>query len=458
MPFYLSTQNQKETYALETLLILIGIVPKEIVVLHAGNKNEQNTIKQRYARVVFLKPQRNDLEFSCESTIIENILFLKSNILDIICLVLGQQAHDQFHMLEILRARSKASTNKCNFRWGVAFLDRSTERIKLIMEKFFKSRSIAWDQLNPWDRPVICLTHDVDSIKGKSFFRYLFWLGYAALHINPVLFRNSIKKIKYFMSLPEDPHFSFLPFAGLEERYGFKSTFFLMSLPFFLGKEGRRYSLNNAKLRLACRDLSQRGWEIGIHPTRKSHKNEAALRIEKDRLLSFLDIPGARLGVRNHYLKASFPETWRIQENVGILYDSSVGFSSRPGFPAGTCRPYQPFDLINNRSIDLWELPLSLMDGSVSGTTDEIVNTCKEIAEECFRRKGVFVLLWHSNRFHPSEYPEFEKAYRKICEYFAYRGCTGFTAREIVDKYAKYCEIMKQSIKIFPQNEITESQ
>jgi len=450
MSYYISANTAKDYYALERLCIFMGVFPQKTVRLLIGNENDLVYTDAKDTAVFFYHADDRFPDVKTETTIKNNKLFLNTNIINLIHRSLGQPNHDQ--NVNVCEAFSNSTSNHTYQKLPIAFLDQCCQEIKLTLIDFFNSQGIAWEQFKPWDRPVICLTHDVDSIKGKSFFRYAYWIARAAGNLNPQKIRDVLGKINDFISQNYDPHFSFLQFADMEEKNGFKSTFFLMSLLFSLGSEGRRYSIYNRKLRLVCKELIRRGWEIGLHPSRKSHKSERALKWEKNRLLSSLDMPDTNLGVRNHYLKTYFPDTWLIQEQIGIRYDSSVGFRDRPGFAAGTCRPYQPFDLTTNRLIDIWELPLCLMDGTITGNSNEIVNACIKIAEECFKHEGVFVLLWHTNRFHHSEYPQHSKAYPRILEYFSSRGCIGLTGGEIINQYKQYSENMRRFIKTDERN------
>jgi len=249
------------------------------------------------------------------------------------------------------------------------------------------------------------------------------------------------------MRLASDPHFSFQTFYEIEKYCGFKSTFFIMSLPFFLGREGRRYSLHRSDLKEVLLKLSKSGWEIGLHPSRVTHLSKTKLKNEWDRLSDFMGDGMIPIGVRNHYLKASFPETWRIQEELGIQYDSSLGWPDFPGFRSGTARPFKPFDYELNRRLDVWELPLIVMDGTLNGSTDDMVKTCKDMAEEAFMHNTPFTLLWHTDRISSAEYSDFSTAYTQMLQYFKENDCLGLTVAEVIKTYQVYFDKMAKHRK-----------
>lgn len=88
------------------------------------------------------------------------------------------------------------------------------------------------------------------------------------------------------------------------------------------------------------------------------------LQLEKNRLEEIIgrDV----LGCRQHLLRFEVPTTWRIQEKAGFVYDTTLSFADHDGFRCGICLPSEPYDLVENRILSLWEIPLTVMDGYTS--------------------------------------------------------------------------------------------
>lgn len=109
---------------------------------------------------------------------------------------------------------------------------------------------------------------------------------------------------------------------------------------------------------------------------------------------------GCELGGRQHLLRW-WPGTWADWEACGLAYDSTVGFSDLPGFRAGTCHPYRPWLIEENREADLLEIPLVLMEGTLFDYMRLPLNECLEAFDRLLRRceavGGVFTLLWHNS-------------------------------------------------------------
>jgi hypothetical protein len=70
---------------------------------------------------------------------------------------------------------------------------------------------------------------------------------------------------------------------------------------------------------------------------------------------------------RQHYLRYSTPETWRIWDKFGMKIDSSLSFASHEGFRAGTGDSFRVFDVIQRQKLNLMEMPLVIMDVTLVG-------------------------------------------------------------------------------------------
>ena len=78
-----------------------------------------------------------------------------------------------------------------------------------------------------------------------------------------------------------------------------------------------------------------------------------------------------------------------------------MGFADREGFRCGTSHPFRPFDVEQDREIDVLEVPLIAMDATLRHyrkLTPEATRTrLLELAGACRRVGGTFTLLWHNS-------------------------------------------------------------
>jgi len=149
-------------------------------------------------------------------------------------------------------------------------------------------------------------------------------------------------------------------------------------------------------------------------------------------------------GCRQHYLRFRVPHTWRIQEQLGILYDTSMTFADHAGFRCGYCLPFRPFDLLENRVLNLWELPLTVMEGSLQNkdyqklSPEQAYEQIVSLIEAVRKQSGIFVLLWHNSALDKSgEWAGWRNVYQQAINYAHQDGTFCRTGREIIECWGR---------------------
>jgi hypothetical protein len=179
--------------------------------------------------------------------------------------------------------------------------------------------------------------------------------------------------------------------------------------PFDSGYDPRLDSIRNV-----IHWLQEHNVENGVHPGYSTFHCPDELQVELQILRSVLG--EQQLGGRQHYLRWS-PETWIDWENCGLAYDSSVGYADRVGFRAGTCVPYRPWLLSENREARLLEIPLLVMDtcllDSMRVRGDEPLNVVSRLINKCRVVGGVFTFLCHNTTL---RHPSFARQYEQILD------------------------------------------
>jgi hypothetical protein len=172
------------------------------------------------------------------------------------------------------------------------------------------------------------------------------------------------------------------------------------------------YDLSTKSIHDVVARLKNEGVEMGVHPSYYTFNDPHRLGDEVEHICEVID--ANRVGGRQHFLRWH-PRTWHDWEKCGLAYDSTVGFSDRLGFRAGTCVPYRPWSLELNREIDLLEIPLQAMDVTLAyymrKTPGEAVALLLQCAERCKIVGGVFTLLWHNRSLLD---PNYGRAYQTV--------------------------------------------
>ena len=284
---------------------------------------------------------------------------------------------------------------------------------------------------------AICLTHDVDSIRKYRIYPPLWTIGRSILRHTDLRKAFAIT-IDYLRAKSgRDPYDNFDYIMDLEDKHRLKSSFYFMA-----GgntKHDTGYSIDDLYVNSLIRTLQERNFEVGLHSSFDSYNNFWLLNFEKEELERVME--GYVLGGRQHYLRWKTPDTWRILEKVGLKYDTTLSFADHEGFRCGICFPYKPFDVVENRILNIWELPLAVMDGSLFDyqnlTPEEGFQRIKSLIDTTKKYNGLFVLLWHNSSLDSLRLPGWFETYERIMEYIGKLDVFNDTAQGIVDWWKK---------------------
>ncbi|MCL4870652.1 MAG: polysaccharide deacetylase family protein [Anaerolineae bacterium] len=245
---------------------------------------------------------------------------------------------------------------------------------------------------------AVAITRDIDSLRW-----YLpFSLKALVSQTIKGQFAKSFNSIKNFLFskgyLGRDPYDNFERIYNWEKGLGIRSSIYVMSSSLTGDSNYHISELFNDPY-FTC--MLDEGWEIGFHPGFRTYIDEAAFLEEKDKLVNLLNQPV--YGGRQHGLRFRTPYTWRLWEDANFKYDSTIGYAEREGFKSGICTPYRPFDILENRPMNLWELPLTVMECTLDKYRFLDMPTIQDVFTRLFQvtkqKRGVFVLLWHNSYF-----------------------------------------------------------
>ena len=212
-------------------------------------------------------------------------------------------------------------------------------------------------------------SHDVDNPRKYSLIskKRILKNCLRTIFINPfeVFYFLFLKNI--FFSQRLDPYDNFKWIINISEKYNLKNEFYFMSSS-INWRFDTGYKINNPKIIKLIKELKQKGHNIGLHPCYDSDLNDLSLERQLETLKNLLSknqIKQEKIGLRMHYLRFFHPRTSFKCVASQIAYDSSLGYSSIPGFRCGTCKEFTLFDVLRNKTMNLRERPLILMESSL---------------------------------------------------------------------------------------------
>lgn len=257
---------------------------------------------------------------------------------------------------------------------------------------------------------ALCLTHDVD----RPYKRWHQSLYYA-------LNERSVGHLRSLFSR-SNPYWQFEEVMELEADFGVRSGFYFLSDPNLLTDRGPsdwfdpenwvqhlgRYDVEDDAMTDVIRRLDEGGWEVGLHGSYHSAVDPQQLRLEKDRLEAVLGHPVR--GGRQHYMRMERPDTWQIQSDQGLAYDSTLGSSTDYGFQDN-------YALIEPLDESFHVFPLTLMEQTLPdpGTDPEAAwAVCERLLSEAIDNKAIMTVLWHPRFFNETEFPGYRELYRRL--------------------------------------------
>jgi hypothetical protein len=238
-------------------------------------------------------------------------------------------------------------------------------------------------------------TIDIDNAyayREKGFVRTL---GGYARALKDLDITDLKERTKVFFGRMQDPYDTYDHQLALQKQYGFESIYF-----FLLGDYGvndKNVPVHSRKFQSLIKSLCDHAG-IGIHPSFGSNKKPAKLKTEINRLSHIVNAEVTRS--RQHFLILNFPYTFRNLIEADITDDYTMGFAGRVGFRAGTCTPFNFYDLDMEVETKLRLHPFAVMDATLKYymkvAPQNALGEIKPIIDEIKKVNGTFYSLWHN--------------------------------------------------------------
>lgn len=230
-------------------------------------------------------------------------------------------------------------------------------------------------------------------------------------------FKKALKIPGIMLRLVNDPFDSYYFLDTVHREANVRPVFF-----FLLEGTGNIMSVfETMALRRLIKSLA--GYvDMGVHPSAASNQRPELIVKEKTELEEILVYNVIRS--RQHYLRVHLPKTYQNLVKAGIKHDHSMGFSSQPGFRAGTCTPFNWFDLSENEETTLRVYPFAVMELTLRQYQKQnpavALATLKQLCDRVRNVNGLFITLWHNeNLCETGVWKGWRQVYQDIVEYAA---------------------------------------
>lgn len=257
---------------------------------------------------------------------------------------------------------------------------------------------------------ALFLSHDVDVVRKWTVKRSVYELMLATKKM--LLLKGASSFTETLTSIINamkgmDPYWMFDELLFMENGHGFKSTWFFAPL----GEKYKErensfdpvYHRKASQITSMIRRIVDSDCEFALHGTRRAYMETDILREQIDSYESRL---GFKIhGVRHHYLMFRHGRTLEAVSRAGLMYDTTLGFSDRPGFRNGIAAPFFPFPYGHDAD-KIVEIPLNFMDGVFLHAEDGIEGASRRITESYIFAKaagGLFTALVHPGNMDKKE-------------------------------------------------------
>lgn len=273
--------------------------------------------------------------------------------------------------------------------------------------------------VSPWGEHAFacCLTHDIDFI--DKYMSIGHWARRMAADVflrrDPGMLLRRLCNGEWSRRKGGCFRNDFRWLIETEKRLGVSATYFFL----VTGHAALTGGYSPAETEDMIRQVEEEGLEAGLHAGQGTACDLERMREEKQRFDAI--VAADTYGVRQHFLDFVEPETWRIQAELGFLYDSSYGQTDRTGVFHGRKYPFRPKDRETGEELGIWEIPLTVMDVTLARyqkmTPTEGLAVMKSLVREIRQSNGVMSILWHNSSLDDVDWRGWRDVYLKILDY-----------------------------------------
>jgi hypothetical protein len=302
-----------------------------------------------------------------------------------------------------------------------------------------------WDAGKGGAGHAVALTHDLDNLwrwTARGFAAAGYRSARAVRHGNGDALRRELGDLGDWLTrhLPRrtDPFWTFPQLLGGEDVRGVSSTFFVIARHTHR-TDGNQPETYRKRIPQALALLQRHGREIGLHGNDSDRLGLDPL--SDDRNLLARRARSEVYGIRYHYLRCLYHETLPLLEEACFSYDTSLAFAEHEGFRCGCSFPFRPYHVRDERPLDLVELPLALMDGTLqephyrgldAGAAERAAGA---VLDKVRRSGGAVSILWHNNRFDRRVSRGYDGVYWRLTERALEQGAWATSAGAVVARW-----------------------
>jgi hypothetical protein len=292
---------------------------------------------------------------------------------------------------------------------------------------------------------AVALTHDVDNMRRWTGRAMVAAVRRATIDARGGDYRRALwemggllRGLGYHLPTGTDPHWTFPDLIRRENELGTTSSFYIVASHHHR-TDGMQPQVYRRRLPALLRLLRAARREVGLHGNSLDRIDPATLADDRAHLA---ETTGQAIdGIRFHYLRCLYHETLPLLEAEGFKYDSSLAFAEHEGPRCGLSFPFRPYCLAEDRPLDLIELPLVIMDGTLQERhyrglpPDEGRLAGERVLAAASEVGGAVAILWHNTRLDPYVSRGYGTVYWDLVRWALDHGGVVSSAGEVVQSW-----------------------
>ena len=297
------------------------------------------------------------------------------------------------------------------------------------------------------DRPrfTIALTHDVDTPWRWTRIGLRGAAARLKQNVRHARLGPAVRETTGLATVPlhrlrgTDPNWRFEQILAEERRRGATGSSFYVIASHHDPHDGAAAEAYDRLRPRLVETLLEAGGEVGLHGSYTAADDPARLAAEKHKLEA---LAGPITGHRYHYLRVDPHRNLSPLADVGLRYDTTLGFPDALGFRAGIARPFRPWDFEREEPLDLIEVPLAAMDATLAEerylglAAKRAEPQLMQLLDRAAEFGGAFAVLWHPDRFDPATSGGWDRLYSRLLAGAQERGGSCVPAAELVSSHS----------------------
>src|SRR5690606_12829203 len=221
-------------------------------------------------------------------------------------------------------------------------------------------------------------------------------IGGAASDISQLKLKRFYQRFQAILGFKRDPYDTFKWIINKQKKARQKFVFFFLIGDF--STYDKNISINNKHFVSLIKSVADY-CTVGLKVSYLALDNSSILKKEKLKMEAIVNYPVE--ASRHSFSKLNLPESYRNLIELEVKHDFTMGYINQLGFRAGTCTPFQFYDLDYEVQTPLQIHPFCCIDyallnkQSFLDKKEELVRLIKQVKDV----NGIFTTVFHNYAF-----------------------------------------------------------